>query len=179
MICIHWYVGISPESPNTQDTVHKPHEAHEVEDQHVDSWILLRSGNKTPMEGVKDTKLEQRLRLPHLGINPIYNHQTQTLLWMPTSACWQEPHIASCLLRGSASAWQIQKWMLTAIHGTDLRIPNEGARERSQRAEGVCSPIEGTTMWTNQCPQSSEGLNHQAKSTHGGNHGFYCICSRG
>jgi hypothetical protein len=25
-------------------------------------------------------------RLPHLGIHLIYNHQTQTLLWMPTSA---------------------------------------------------------------------------------------------
>jgi hypothetical protein len=24
-----------------------------------------------------------------------------------------------CLLRGSASAWQIQKWMLTAIHWTE------------------------------------------------------------
>jgi hypothetical protein len=23
-------------------------------------------------------------RLPHLGIHAIYNHQTQTLLWMPT-----------------------------------------------------------------------------------------------
>jgi hypothetical protein len=27
-------------------------------------------------------------------IHPLYNHQTQTLLWMPTRACWQEPDIA-------------------------------------------------------------------------------------
>jgi hypothetical protein len=33
-------------------------------------------------------------RLPHLGIHSIYNHQTQTLLWMPKSACWQEPDIS-------------------------------------------------------------------------------------
>ena len=33
-------------------------------------------------------------RLPHLEIHPIYNHQTQTLLWMPTRASWQEPDIA-------------------------------------------------------------------------------------
>jgi hypothetical protein len=33
-------------------------------------------------------------RLPHLGIHPIYSHQTQTILWIPTTACWQEPHIA-------------------------------------------------------------------------------------
>jgi hypothetical protein len=35
--------------------------------------------------------------LPHLGIHPIYNHQTQTLLQMLTRFCWQEPDIAvSC-----------------------------------------------------------------------------------
>jgi hypothetical protein len=28
----------------------------------------------------------------------------------------------------------------------DLRVPNEVARERTQRAEGVCSPIGGTTI---------------------------------
>jgi hypothetical protein len=28
-----------------------------------------------------------------LGIHDIYNHQTQTLLWTPTRACWQEPDI--------------------------------------------------------------------------------------
>jgi hypothetical protein len=33
-------------------------------------------------------------RLSHLGIHPIYSYQTQTLLWMPTSACQQEPDIA-------------------------------------------------------------------------------------
>jgi hypothetical protein len=56
----------------------------------------------------------------------------------------------SCLLRGSASAWQIQKWMLTAIHWTEHKVPNGGARERTQGVEGVCSPIGGTTIWTNQ-----------------------------
>jgi hypothetical protein len=28
-------------------------------------------------------------------------------------------------------------------------------------------------------PQSSLGLNHQSKKTHGGTHGCSCICSRG
>ena len=56
------------------------------EDQIVDTLILLRRGNKIPMEGVIDTKCEAETegmtiqRLPHLGIYPIYNHQTQTLL---------------------------------------------------------------------------------------------------
>jgi hypothetical protein len=85
------------------------------------------------------------------------------------------------LLRGSASASQIQRWMLTAIHWTDpqWRIPNEEARERTQGAEGVCSSIGGITIWTNQYHQSSQGLNHQPKNTHGGTHGSSCICSRG
>jgi hypothetical protein len=45
------------------------------------------------MEGVKETKCGAETegmtiqRLPHLGIHPINNHQTQTLLWMPTRAC--------------------------------------------------------------------------------------------
>jgi hypothetical protein len=63
------------------------------EDQSVDTLILLRRGNKTPMEGVTErkcgTETEGRTiqRLPHLWIHPINNHQIQTLLWIPTSAC--------------------------------------------------------------------------------------------
>jgi hypothetical protein len=43
--------------------------------------------NKIPMEGVTETKFRAEMegmtvqRLPHLGIHPINNHQTQTLLW--------------------------------------------------------------------------------------------------
>jgi hypothetical protein len=85
----------------------------------------------------------------------------------------------SCLLRGSASAWQIQKWMLTAIHWKEHRFPNKGARKSIQGVEGVCSPIGGTTIWTNQYLQSSLGLNNQPKKTHGGTHGSSCRCSRG
>jgi hypothetical protein len=70
--------------------------------------------------------------------------------------------------------------MLSANHCTEHRVPNEGARERTQGAEGVCSPIGRTTISTNQYPApSSLGLNHQPKKTHGGTHGSRCICSRG
>ena len=54
---------------------------------------ILEGRNKTPMEGVTETKYGVETegmtiqRLPHLGIHPIYSHQTQTLLWMPTSTC--------------------------------------------------------------------------------------------
>jgi hypothetical protein len=56
------------------------------ENQSVDTSILLRRGNKIPMEGVTETKCGAETegmtiqRLPHLGIHPINNHQTQTLL---------------------------------------------------------------------------------------------------
>jgi len=70
------------------------------EDQCVDTFMLLRRGNKIPLEGVTETKFRAETegmtiqRLPHLGIQPINNHQTQTLLQMPTRFCWQEPDIA-------------------------------------------------------------------------------------
>jgi hypothetical protein len=51
------------------------------------------------MEGVTETKCGAETegiitpRLPHLGIYTIHNHQNQTLLWIPTSACQQESDI--------------------------------------------------------------------------------------
>jgi hypothetical protein len=85
-------VDISPEPWNTQDTVHKTHETQEGRPK-CGSSILLKRENKITMEGVTETKYEAETeemsiqRLPHLGIHPTYNHQTQTLLWMPTRAC--------------------------------------------------------------------------------------------
>jgi hypothetical protein len=63
------------------------------EDQSVDTLILLRRRNKIPMGGDTETKYEAETeekaiqKLTHLGIHPMNNHQTQTLLWMLTSAC--------------------------------------------------------------------------------------------
>jgi hypothetical protein len=56
------------------------------EDQIVDILVLLRRGNKTPLERVTEsnggveTEGMTIQRLPHLRIHPIYNHQTQTVL---------------------------------------------------------------------------------------------------
>jgi hypothetical protein len=49
--------------------------------------------------------------------------------------------------------------MLIAIYWTEHRVPNEGARESSQGAEGV----ENTQGELTSAPQSSLGLNHQRK----------------
>jgi hypothetical protein len=63
------------------------------EDQSVVTSILLRRGNKIPMEGVTETKFRTETegmaiqRLPYLGIHSINNHQTQTLLQIPTRFC--------------------------------------------------------------------------------------------
>ena len=69
----------------------------------------------------------------------------------------------NCLIWGYASAWQIQKWMFTVIFWMEHRAPNGGARESIQGAEGVCNPIGGTTIWTNQYPGARVSS---------------CICSR-
>ena len=46
----------------------------------------------------------------------------------------------SCLLRGSTSAWQIHKWMLTVIHWTEHKVPNEGARVIPRELKGTEAP---------------------------------------
>jgi hypothetical protein len=68
--------------------------------------------------------------------------------------------------------------MLTANHHTEPRDLNGRARGRTEGAEGDCNPI-GKTMSNNRVTQSSQSLNYQPKSIHGGNHGFRYICSRG
>ena len=70
---------------------------------------------------------------------------------------------------------------LKANHWTECGIPNRGVIEKTEGVEGVWNPIGRTTISTNQTsppPQSSQGLNHQPKNTHGGTHGSICICSR-
>ena len=84
--------------PNIQFTDHM--KLKKKEDQSVDASVLLRRGNKILTGGNMKTKYGAEpkgkviQRLPHLDIHPIYSHQTQTLLQMPRSACWQEPDMS-------------------------------------------------------------------------------------
>jgi hypothetical protein len=63
------------------------------EDQSVDTLILLRRGNKIPMEEVTETKFGAETegmtiqKLIHLRMHTINNHQTQTLFQMSTRFC--------------------------------------------------------------------------------------------
>ena len=92
-----WILAQKLRIPKIQFAKHKKIKK---EDQSVDTSILLRRGNKIPMEGVTETKCEAETEgmtiqwLSHLGIHPINNHQNHLLLWIPTRACWQEPDIA-------------------------------------------------------------------------------------
>jgi hypothetical protein len=63
----------------------------------------------------------------------------------------------SCLLRGFARAWQIQRQMLTANHWTEQAVLNRGVREGT---EGFCNSI-GKTTSTNQYPTEFQWLNHK------------------
>jgi hypothetical protein len=56
-----------------------------------------------------------------------------------------------------------------------LRAGIGGVRQMAEGAKVVCNPIGRTTISTNQNPHSSQGLNHQQRSTHGSS----CIFSRG
>ena len=83
-----------------------------------------------------------------MGIYPIYSYQTQILLWMLKSALQQETDIAiswEALLEPDKSE--------VDSHSQPLDLtPNAGVRERTEEAGGVCSPIGGTILSTNQTP---------------------------
>ena len=73
------------------------------EDQSLDALPLLRTGNKTSMEGVTETKFGAETkgwtikRLPYSGIHPIISFQTLTPLHTVARFCRKDPDIAvSC-----------------------------------------------------------------------------------
>jgi hypothetical protein len=63
------------------------------EDQSVDISFLFRMVNKISMEGITETKFGAETEgrtiqsMLHFGIYPTNNHQTQTLLHMPSRFC--------------------------------------------------------------------------------------------
>ena len=77
--------------PKTQFTDHMIPKKKEA--QNVGASVCLRRVNKLLTRGIMATKCGAETegktiqRLTHLGIHPIYSHQTQSLLWMLGSAC--------------------------------------------------------------------------------------------
>jgi len=68
--------------------------------------------------------------------------------------------------------------MLTTKHQTEYKDPNGRVRGRTEGTEKNYNTIGRTTISINWIPQSSQGLNNEPKSTHGGTNGSSCICSR-
>ena len=170
-------MDISPEAQNTQDTIQNPHEDSRRRKTKV--WILwsfLERGNKnTHVRSYRDKVWSRDWRNDHPETD-LHGHPFHIQSPNPDNVVDTNKYLLAgawynCLLRGSASAWQIQKWMLTANHLTEHRVLNEGTRERNWRAKGIRSPIGGTTIWTSQYSQSSQGLNHQPQNKHGETHG--------
>ena len=93
-----WILAQKLRIPNIQFTNHM--KLKKKENQSVDASVLLRRGNKillgvnTEAKCGAETEGKAIQRLPDLRIHPIYSQQTETLLWMPRSAWWQEPDIA-------------------------------------------------------------------------------------
>ena len=82
-------MDISPDVWNTQVKFTNHMKLKKKEEQSVGASVLLRKGNKILTGANMETKCGAEAdrkaiqRLPHLGIYPIYSHQTQTLVWMP------------------------------------------------------------------------------------------------
>ena len=118
------------------------------------------------MEGVRETECSRDWRNDHpetaLPGDPSHKQPPKPDTIVDANKSLLTEAWYSCLLRGFARAWQIQKWMLLLNHWTEYKVPNGGARERT---EGACSPIGETTIWNSQCSQSSQALNQ----------GFLCV----
>jgi len=127
------------------------------EDQNMDASVLLRRGNKIFMGGNTGTNSRADIegkaiqRLPHLGIHPLCSHQTQSLLLMTRSACWQEPDMAV-----SGKAIPEPYWYrLRCLQLTEHEDLCGGVRERAERAEGVCNPQEKQQYQSTRPPRTS------------------------
>jgi len=134
------------------------------------------SKGKTGTKKWNKTEEEVMQRLPHLGIYPIWRHQTHTIAnakkHLPNGSWY------SYSLRVSASIWPIQMQILTANHRTEHGDSIGRAKERTEGAERNFNPM-GRTISTNWTSQSSQRLNHLAKSINGGIYGSRYICSWG
>ena len=86
-----WILAQNFRIPKLQLTDHM--KLKKKEDQSMGASVLLRRGNKILTGRNMETKCGAETegkaiqRLLHLGIHPIYSHQTQTLLQIPRSAC--------------------------------------------------------------------------------------------
>ena len=128
-------------------------------DQSVDTLLLLRMGNKIQKGRSYRDKVQSwdgRKDHPETALPGDPSHIQPS---NPDTIAYARKILLTGPWHSSLLwiyAWQVQKWMLTVIYWMEHRAPNEGARESTQGAKGVCNPIGGTTIWTNQYPPPPE-----------------------
>jgi hypothetical protein len=132
------------------------------ESRHLQSDLRLVTTYTQVAKGDSDLK-------PHIRITGLPN---PIIRQMPRH-CWQEPDIAvSC--KALPVPGNAHSHPLDGAQGPQWR-----SQRNTQGVEGDRSPIGGTSIWTNQYPQSSLELYHQSKKTHGGTCGSSYLCNRG
>ena len=150
----HWYVDISPNAQNTQDTFRDHMQLKKEEDQSVGASVLLTRGSKLLTGANTETKCRAETegksiqRLCHMGIHHIYCHKkTDTIVY--ANKCLLTGAWHSCHLRGSDRTLQIQRQMPAANQWSKHRAPNGCDRERTEGAEWVWNHIGRTSISTN------------------------------
>jgi hypothetical protein len=117
----------------------------------VDTSVLFGKGNKILTEGDKVWSRDWRKGHPEtapLG-DPSHKQPLNSDTIGDSKKCLLTRAWYSCLLRGSARAWQIQKQMLAANHWTVHRVPSGGVKRKDWRSWRGLQPI-GRTISTNQ-----------------------------
>jgi hypothetical protein len=110
----------------------------------MEKKILMGANMETKYGAETEGKTIQRLL--HLGIHPIYSHQTQSLLCM-----------SQCMLTGIGVSWESLP-ELTNIEADaysqplDWSLSPQYRGEKTEGAEGVGKLIVRTTISTNQTP---------------------------
>jgi hypothetical protein len=110
-------------------------------------WILqsLEGGTKYSREKIQSQSVEQRLKERPSRDCPTWGFIPYTVT-KPRHYCGCQEVLADRspiqlspdkLCQSLTNTGQ----MLTANHWTEHRVPNEGVRERTEEAEGVCNPI--------------------------------------
>ena len=153
------------------------------EEQSMDDSVLLKMRNKILKGGSTETKCGVEIegkaiqRLPHLGIHPIYRHQTQTLLQMPWSAWWQEPDTAVSREALPEPDKYRGRYLQPTI-GLSMGPPIEVLKTELKELKEFATHRKKNNI--NQ-PDSLEflGTKPPTKNTHAGTHASNCICSRG
>jgi hypothetical protein len=68
--------------------------------------------------------------------------------------------------------------MLAAKNWAECWVPDGSVEEGTERAEGICNPVEIAIVSSSQTPWSFQVLDQQPKSTHVEIHVSSCVCGR-